>query len=154
MKSLISILALFAAPILAQTMDPELVGSAGASHNTSTLNVEWSIGEPVIGGAGNITFGYQQLDDSPTPIVAPEAGLSGMRLKRSPGMVKIVFAETKVGYEVNLFNSQGKTLKNYSVNKGQKELNIPTKNLGVGTLFMNVHTTDKKLVQGFKLVGD
>jgi len=154
MKHLISILALISIPSFAQTLDPELVGSAGGSHNSAGLNVEWSIGEPVIGGAGNITFGYQQLEDSPTPILAPELGISALRLKRTPGMLKIVFAETKAGYEVNLFNTQGKTLKSYSVGKGVKELNIPTKNLGVGTLFMNVHTTDKKLVQGFKLVGE
>ena len=149
--------ALVSAPLFAQSLDPKLVGSAGGSHNSAGLNVEWSVGEAVIGpfgGTGNITFGYHQLEDVPTPIVAPEAGLSKLRLKRTPGMIRIRFAEAQVGYEIRMYDSQGRSLRNYSVAKGEKELSIPTRNLGAGTVFLNIHTEDKKLVQGFKLVGE
>jgi len=141
----------------AQNLTPTLLSTAGGSDSAANFDLEWSVVEPVIGpfdSTASTTFGYQQLDEqSPSPILSARAGLSRLLLKRSPGLVKIVFDQTRIGYEVSLFNSQGRDLRNFSVAKGQKELSFSTEKFGNGTIFMNVYTQDKKLVQGFKLIG-
>ena len=149
-------LAVFPAFLSAQSLTPQLVGSAGQSVASTNFDVEWSVGEPVIGPfdtAATTTFGYQQLDEQiVVGIVPPEAGLSGLRLQRLQGSVRLVFSEAGASYEVRVFNGQGRNLRRYYVSKGQKELVIPTKTLGAGAVMMNVYNQDKKNVQNFKFI--
>ncbi len=150
------IFSIVSAPIFAQSMNPTLIGSAGASDSSASMDVEWSIGEPVIGPfdtAATTTFGYQQLDDQAvTAIVPATAGLSRIRLQRLAGSVKIVFDQTQAGYQVRMFDGGGRNLGDYSVAKGKKEIVISTKNLGTGAVMMNVYTQDKKKVQNFRFM--
>ncbi|GEM_PF-5859087 len=142
----------------AQSLSPALLSTAGQSHASSSMDVEWSLGEPVIGPFGDsakIAQGFQQLDEQelPTSIVPAAAGLSRVRLQRMPGSVIFLFDKAQAAYAVRLFSGKGRNIRNFSVAKGQKELSIPARELASGFLLINVYSQDKKQVQNFKFAG-
>lgn len=143
--------------LLAQSVELNLISSAGHGQSSQDLDIQWSVGEAVIGPfdstANPTTHGFHQLileEVTGIPNLLRE-GLPGIRLQKTHDFVKIFFGKSRYTFEVSLFNSKGQRLKSFTTSKGQQILDIPMKYFSTNVVFMNIYTTDERLIKSYKL---
>jgi hypothetical protein len=142
----------------AQSVELDLISSAGQDHNSTDLDVQWSVGESVIGPfdstANPTTHGFEQLIFQEVMGVVDRLNedMPEVSLRKNPNYVRLLFGNTEYAFEVRLFNSKGQSLKRFSTSRGQETLDIPMQYFSKSVVFMNVYTKQDKLVKTYKLI--
>ena len=142
--------------IFAQSIDLELIGSAGGGANSEGFELKWGVGEVIIGPfdstANSTTHGFFQIEIQEMLNLKGDKNLGEqISIKRTSRSLSIIFGNTLREFTVRLYNIKGQNLKNYSTEKTQQVLNIPISIFSSGVVFMNIYTTDKQIVKSYKL---
>lgn len=140
----------------AQKLSPEVISAAGGKMQSSTISLDWTLGEMAVGRwntpVGFTTEGFHQpvlqvtlLPEysSPKVSIAPNPVQSTLHVQLSEVPQKTLFAQ--------LVDVQGRVLvQRTNLGLGNTELNLS--NLPAGTYFLQVLQQNGKTLEAFKVV--
>lgn len=140
----------------AQTLSPEVISSAGGKMQSSTISLDWTLGEMAVTRwntpSGFTTEGFHQpvlqvnlLPEysSPKVSIAPNPVQSILNVRVNEAPQKNLFAQ--------LVDVQGRVLvQRTNLGLGNTELNL--NNLPAGTYFLQVSHQNGKAIEAFKVV--
>lgn len=136
-----------------QTQNQQIIGSAGNSSKSSSIQIAWTIGEPIIGnGLNNEILLTQGFHQSNLFVTALEEVIS-LQLSIQPNPtsdfinVKIDEKELK-GATYTLFDIHGRLINQQKIEAS--ELNISLQTLPPASYFLRINIDEK--VKTFKII--
>lgn len=148
MKKLI-ILFLIIAPVIAfsQSLDRQVIGSAGDYSTATGISLSFTVGEAVIetttSGSIILTQGFQQPDAEPVGIEIPEVGLSINAFPNPTGNMVVIEMESTENLKVlvQLLDVVGQQLMNpinHTAADGKTFLEIDLSRFAAGNYFLKL----------------
>lgn len=147
----VSVALLFVRSAFAQTMETEVIGSAGATVSTSAATLQWTVGEPMIRTTGQpavLSEGFHQT--AVWEIVPVQEALEvNITIWPNP-FSEYVEIRTAQPVLAALHDLSGKLI----VDEIQITQNatLTTNHLSAGTYMLSVSTIDRKHLSTYKLV--
>jgi hypothetical protein len=139
----------------AQTLDPALIASAGNSAKAGSFDVDWSLGETVIGpfgSASGTTLGYQQGED-PGATSLPSPAAAAFSVRQSRGLVTLTLDPSRGSYTIRLYDCQGRVSAAYNPVPRQREFTLAARDLPPGLNLLDVSAGKEKILRGYKIMG-
>ncbi len=142
-------------PIFSQTLEFQLTPSAGFDNQSEGPQMDWSVGETVIGSPDTI---YKYLHSGFRQVVLEEV----LMVLNGPAVANSILVESIGGYliieipgtasrfKINLFDSNGRVLAEYHSGGGEK-LTLNWKEVSSWAAFMRIYSEEGSLVKSFKL---
>lgn len=123
----------------AQKISPQVIASSGAAMKSSTINIEWTLGELSTETLKTPNFILTQGFHQPKTTVVSTKEISILGVQVYPNPAKdVIYISNKSGEELNslLINTVGSTLSSQFIGHGLHELNI--ENLPAGHYFLQI----------------
>ena len=145
--------------VLAQTsVSPEVLGAAGDVATGTTINVSYTIGEPVVetatGTATILTQGFQQPDYTIVAVDDPGGSDVVATLFPNPTSANLyvrIEAPTEDIYQVELMDIQGQILVRESMEGQSFREELELGDLAAGTYFVRILSTTNSFHQTFRV---
>lgn len=145
--------------IQAQTISQQVIGSAGESYENGSISISWTIGEVAVETLEQngliLTQGFQQGYFEITSV--DEIPLSSILVEIYPNPAKeYINIEVKHNDEfdivVEMFDLQGRLVKNRNIEKGTNRIELELTNLSASQYILRLSKKNGELVQTFKLI--
>jgi hypothetical protein len=142
--------------LTAQTIDKQIVATAGTTMSTASYKLTFSIGEPLIGTINNtltVDQGFLAAASSNSTLSIEDQILSNaIKVYPNPVTDKLHIDLKNISgtVRVNIYNMTGKLLVNKNLNTQQNNLHLG--NLSNGIYLVNLHFSDYKVIKSFKII--
>jgi len=140
----------------AQTIDKQVIASAGGTLSNANHKLTFTIGEPIVGKIGSTTIinqGFLAAVSSSTTLAVDEQFLS-TAIKVYPNPVQnnlqIDFTDVTGEAKIMLYSITGQLVKTKKLNAQNNTIAIS--NLQSGLYLVSLHFTDYKIVKTFKII--
>ena len=148
---------LFLPNLYSQSADRSVIGTTGESSKTTTMTVNWTLGEPIIQSQQNsdyhLTQGFQQSDIVVTPVAngaeTPEIDISVFPNPVSE-ILNIQWDQHTSGLEFRMVDLHGKTVRKGKGNQSQ-QLQLQVSNLAAGTYVLSAVKGDTKPLKTWRI---
>lgn len=148
--------------LLAQNIDQSVIGSMGTTNSTSTISLDWTLGEWLVGTyateEGLLTEGFHQpiisfiaVHDR-IPLHAPKIDLS---IAPNPVTDQVVISYNSsqmLEVTLELRNLQGQKLRTKTQLKPQEPASFQLSNLKAGTYLLYLRKPKGDILRTFKLI--
>lgn len=141
-----------------QSFQPTVVGSAGRDAVFSGGSIQWTVGEVITetysGSSNHFTQGFQQPDTMAVPTDINNPMLGTVLVYPNPVIDHAIvdLLQSKGSFFVELFDMQGKLIKEQIILPGTSVASISFKNMTNGIYVINVVNTDLHQRISFKLI--
>ena len=157
MKTILTILCVFTTCFFsAQSIDRQILASAGNTFETSSNKLTFTIGEPIIGVISNtvtISQGFLATASSGVTLSEEDVTLKeAIKLYPNPVTenLSINLKNTSGTVILNIYSISGKLVLKASLNGSKNLLNLS--HLSNGTYLVNLEFTDYKNTKTFKII--
>ena len=156
---IVSITVLLCSTVLSQTLQNDVIASAGESDTTNHVQVSWTIGETIIETYNNpyciVSQGFQQSYYNISEI--NETGKLQAEIKIYPNptvdFINIEVKPDKTGdiFDIELLDINGKIIQKHPASKeGITRINL--RNTSAGYLILNITNPESKLRSSYKVI--